>query len=88
MANLRVRLRRAAVGPKAQRAGAVSGMRRASRAAAPHPPATVKLGNPIAELYDEVSNTQATWVDAVFWLVLGVMGNALGELVWVWIKSL
>ena len=79
MANLRVRLRRAAVGPKAQRAGAVSGVRRASRAAASHPPAAVKLGNPIAELYDEVSNTQATWVDAVFWFILGVVGNVLAD---------
>ena len=46
------------------------------------------LGNPVTELYREVTNLQATWVDAVFWFVLGVLGNALGEMIWDYVKQM
>ena len=64
-------------------------MRRATlRAPRPKAPAVEHLGNPVRELYREVTNLQATWVDAVFWFVLGVVGNALGEMIWDAIKTM
>ena len=74
---------------QAQRIAPVRIMRRRAKRAAPTPPASVgQLGNRIRELYGEVTNLHATWVDAVFWFVLGVVGNALGELIWDAIKTM
>lgn len=46
-----------------------------------------RLGNPFVELYREVTNRRATWVDAIFWLVLGIVGQTLGNAVWEALKQ-
>ena len=40
------------------------------------------LGNPVVELWQEVSNDRATWIDAAFWFVVGVLSNVLGDALW------
>ena len=32
-----------------------------------------RLPNPVRALYEEVANDAASWTDAVFWYVLGVL---------------
>lgn len=73
---------------QAQRIAPVRLVRRRAASPTAQPPAPVgQLGNPIRELYGEVTNLQATWVDAVFWFALGVLGNALGEMIWDYVKG-
>lgn len=75
--------------PQTQRVAPVRFVRRRPKGAAPQPPAPVgHLGNPVRELYEEVTNLQATWLDAVFWFALGVVGNALGEMLWDYVKGI
>jgi hypothetical protein len=40
-----------------------------------------RLTNPARDLFEEVTNDRATWTDASFWFVLGVVIDAVLEVI-------
>ena len=38
-------------------------------------PVTRHLTHPITDLYDEITNDKASWTDATFWFVLGLLAD-------------
>lgn len=81
-------MRRSTLEHETKRRDRLRVVRRPAARAAHHKAAAVKhLGNPITELYDEVLNTKATWVDAAFWFAMGILGNAFGEMAWDALKN-
>ncbi len=50
-------------------------------------PVNGHLTHPITDLYNEITNDRATWTDATFWFVLGVLLDTLKDLVIaMWVK--
>lgn len=47
-----------------------------------------RYASPVTRLYAELRNDQASWHDAVFWLVLGAIVSALAQVgiehLWAW----
>ena len=62
---------------EAERENRVRDLRRVPSGPASDAPATMTghLTHPIRDLYDEVTNDKASWTDATFWFVLGLLAD-------------
>ena len=59
--------------------------REPDRASPPQTPTvTGHLTHPIRDLYDEVTNDKASWTDATFWFVLGLLADFGKDVLLVW----
>jgi hypothetical protein len=46
-----------------------------------------RLTNPVRDLFNEVTNDRASWTDATFWFVLGVLLDTVKDIVIAaWVK--